>query len=167
MIFKLVFKAFIAYCIYTAKVKLIVFSEHLCNFPCFYKKQIFEVSENHNSLGMGEYKNQKVKLLLPWHIFKRLSRTHMMGRRQDVQKPKRENFLAGILRTAEKYCLNNSGETICVPDSQRKQTKKESSFSVLFYSSLKSKNTKTVIVYILIHMVSITEVAGLCRTTTK
>lgn len=35
----------------------------------------------------------------------------MMGRIQDVQKPKKENFLAGILRTAEKYCLSNSGET--------------------------------------------------------
>lgn len=91
----------------------------------------------------------------------------MMGRIQDVQKPKKENFLAGILRTAEKYCSSNSGETICVPDSQRKQTKKEGSFCILFYSSLKRENTKTVILSILIHMVSITEVAGPCRRTTK
>jgi len=64
MIFKVIFKEFIACCIYGGKVKLIIFSEHLCNFPCFYKKQIFEVSENHNSLGMGEDKKSKGKTLV-------------------------------------------------------------------------------------------------------
>lgn len=45
--------------------------------------------------------------------------------------------------------------------------KEESSFAILFYSSLKSKNTKTVIFSVLIHTVSVTEVAGPCRRATK
>lgn len=93
IIIMLIFKAFIACCIYTGKFKLFILSEHFFDFSwvVFFWQKVCEVSEKHNSLGVGEDKNQKVKFLL-LHIFKMLSHTHMMGRIQDVRKPEGELF---------------------------------------------------------------------------
>lgn len=87
----LIFKAFIACCIYTGKFKLFILWTFLQFFLgwFFFWQKVCEVSEKHNSLGVGEDKNQKVKFLL-LHIFKMLSHTHMMGRIQDVRKPEGE-----------------------------------------------------------------------------
>lgn len=112
---------------------------------------MYEVSEKHNSLGVGEDRNQKVKLLL-WHIFKMLSYTHMMGTMQDVQMPELFSNYSDSLELFSNY----SEDSLEILSAQlwwkylcsRLMQKTSEKGEYLFYSSLKRENANKMVTFL-------------------